>query len=59
VLTRDKEDVWTYLGWGLDMFSHNLWNPDKEPNVSGMKVDFDGKIYFDILHFTNSPNAPP
>jgi hypothetical protein len=27
--------------------------------MSGMTRDFGAKIDFDVLHFTNSPNAPP
>jgi hypothetical protein len=27
--------------------------------MSGLMGDFCGKIEFDVLHFTNSPNAPP
>jgi hypothetical protein len=41
------------------MSDQSLWNPAKGSNMSGLIVDFDGKIYFDDLHFTNSPNASP
>jgi hypothetical protein len=44
---------------GPDLSSHNLWNPTKEPDVSSLTGDFRGKIDFDVLHFTNSPNATP
>jgi hypothetical protein len=27
--------------------------------MSGLTVDFGGKVDFDDLHFTNSPNASP
>jgi hypothetical protein len=27
--------------------------------MSGLTRDFGGKIDFDVLHFTDSPNAPP
>jgi hypothetical protein len=27
--------------------------------MSGLTGDFGGKIDFDVLHFTNSPNASP
>jgi hypothetical protein len=41
------------------MFGQSLWNPAKGPDMSGLTGDFDGKIDFDNLHFTNSPNASP
>jgi hypothetical protein len=27
--------------------------------MSDLTEDYDGKIDFDVLHFTNSPNTPP
>jgi hypothetical protein len=39
------------------MFDQRLWNPTKGPDMSGLTRDFGGKIDFNILHFTNSPNA--
>jgi hypothetical protein len=41
------------------MSDHSLWNPAKEPDMSDLTGDFGGKIDFDVLHFTNSPNASP
>jgi hypothetical protein len=39
------------------MSSQSLWNPAKRPDMSGLTGDFGGKIDFDVLHFTNSPDA--
>jgi hypothetical protein len=41
------------------MSGHSLWNLAQEPGMSSVTGDFDGKIDFDILHFTNSANASP
>jgi hypothetical protein len=41
------------------MLGQSLWNPAKGLDMSGLTGDFDGKIDFDVLHFINSPNAPP
>jgi hypothetical protein len=41
------------------MSGYNIWNLAKEPDMSDLIGDFGGKIDFDVLHFTNSPNAPP
>jgi hypothetical protein len=34
-------------------------NPAKGADMFDMTGDFGGKIDFDILHFTNSPNVSP
>jgi hypothetical protein len=39
-----------------DMSEKCLWNLAKEPDRLGYSG---GKIDFDVLHFTNSPNASP
>jgi hypothetical protein len=39
------------------MFIQSLWNLAKGPGMSDLTGDFSGKIDFDDLHFTNSPNA--
>jgi hypothetical protein len=44
---------------GSDMFVQSLWNSAKGLDMSGLTGDFGGKIDFDVLNFTNSPNAPP
>jgi hypothetical protein len=31
----------------------------ERPDMSGLTGDFGGKIDFDALHFTNSPNTSP
>jgi hypothetical protein len=41
------------------MSGQSLWNLDKGQDMSGLTGDFGGKIDFDDLHFTNSPNASP
>jgi hypothetical protein len=41
------------------MSGQSLRNLAKGPDMSGLIGDFGGKIDFDDLHFTNSPNAPP
>jgi hypothetical protein len=41
------------------MSSQSLWNLAKELNMSGLTEDFGGKTDFDVLYFTNSPNASP
>jgi hypothetical protein len=45
------------FGWGPNMSGNNLYNPAKEPDMSDLTGDFGGKIDFNVLHFTNSPNA--
>jgi hypothetical protein len=39
------------------MSGQSLWNPAKGPDTSDLTEDFGGKIDFDVLDFTNSPNA--
>jgi hypothetical protein len=46
-------------GMGPNMSSQSLWKLAYEPDMSVLIGDFGGKIYFDVLHFTNSSNAPP
>jgi hypothetical protein len=41
------------------MSDQSLWNPAQEPDMSSLIGDFGGKIDFDVLHFTNSPNVSP
>jgi hypothetical protein len=41
------------------MPGQSLWNPAKGPDMTGLVGDFGGKIEFNVLHFTNSPNASP
>jgi hypothetical protein len=41
------------------MSIQSIWIPAKEPDMSGLTGDFGGEIVFDVLHFTNSPNASP
>jgi hypothetical protein len=41
------------------MSGQSHWNPTKGLDMSGLIGDFGGKIDFDVLHFTNSPNASP
>jgi hypothetical protein len=41
------------------MSGHSLWNPAKEPDMSGLTENFGDKVVFDVLHFTNSPNVSP
>jgi hypothetical protein len=41
------------------MFGRSLWNLAKGLDMSDLIGDFGGKVDFDDLHFTNSPNAPP
>jgi hypothetical protein len=44
---------------GSDMFVQSLWNSAKGLDMSSLTGDFGGKIDFDVLNFTNSPNASP
>jgi hypothetical protein len=46
-------------GLGADMSGQSFWNPTKGPNISGLTGDFGGRVDFDVLHFTNSPNVSP
>jgi hypothetical protein len=41
------------------MSGQNLWNLAKGPDMSDLTGDFCGKIDFDDLNFTNSPNVSP
>jgi hypothetical protein len=41
------------------MSDNSFWNPVRNPDMSGFSRNFGLWINFDILHFTNSPNAPP
>jgi hypothetical protein len=41
------------------MSGQSLWNPAKGLEMSGLTGDFGGRVDFDILHFTNSPNVSP
>jgi hypothetical protein len=41
------------------MSGRSLWNLAKGLDMFGLIGDFGGKVDFDDLHFTNSPNAPP
>jgi hypothetical protein len=41
------------------MSGQSLWNSAKGSDMSDLTGDFGGKIDFDDLHFTNSPNAFP
>jgi hypothetical protein len=58
-ITRDKEEARTCPDWEPDMSGHTLWNPAKKLDMSDLTEDFDGKVVFDVLHITNSPNACP
>jgi hypothetical protein len=40
------------------MSSQSLWNPAMRPDISDLTGVFGGRIDFDVLHFTNSPNEP-
>jgi hypothetical protein len=39
------------------MSGQSLWNPARRLDMSGLTVVFGGRIDFDVLHFTNSPNV--
>jgi hypothetical protein len=39
------------------MYGQSFWNSAKGLDMSVLIGDFGGKIDFDDLHFTNSPNA--
>jgi hypothetical protein len=39
------------------MSNQSLWNPAYERDMSGLTGDFGGKIDFNVLHFTKSPNV--
>jgi hypothetical protein len=39
------------------MSGQNFWNPVRNPDESSFPEIFGGKIVFDVLHWTNSPNA--
>jgi hypothetical protein len=41
------------------MSDQSLWNPAMRPDMSDLIGVFGGRIDFDILHFTNSPNESP
>jgi hypothetical protein len=41
------------------MSGQSLWNPARRLDMSGLTVVFGGRIDFDVLHFTNSPNVSP
>jgi hypothetical protein len=41
------------------MFGQSLWNPARRPDMSGLIWGFGGRIDFDVLYFTNSPNVSP
>jgi hypothetical protein len=41
------------------MSGQSIWNSAKGLDMSGLIGDFAGKVDFDDLHFTNSPNASP
>jgi hypothetical protein len=36
-----------------------FWNPVRNPDMPSFSGIFGLEIYFDDLHFTDSPNAPP
>jgi hypothetical protein len=41
------------------MYGHSLQNLAKELDMSALTKDFGGKVVFNVLHVTNSPNASP
>jgi hypothetical protein len=41
------------------MSGKSLWNLAMRSDMSGLTGVFGGRIDFDVLHFTNSPNEPP
>jgi hypothetical protein len=41
------------------MFGQSLWNPARGPDMSGLTGVFGGRVDFDVLHFSNSPNVSP
>jgi hypothetical protein len=41
------------------MFGQGLWNPARGPDMSDLTGVFGGRIDFDVLHFSNSPNVSP
>jgi hypothetical protein len=41
------------------MSGQSLWNLARGSDMSGLTRVFGGRIDFDVLHFTNSPNVPP
>jgi hypothetical protein len=43
------------LGWTANSF----YNPVRNPDMPDFSVNFDLWIDFDVLHFTNLPNASP
>jgi hypothetical protein len=44
---------------GGQTYLASLWNPAKGLDMSDLTGDFDGRVDFDILYFTNSPNLSP
>jgi hypothetical protein len=41
------------------MSGQSLWNLAMRPDMSGLTEVFGGRIDFDVLHCTNSPNEFP
>jgi hypothetical protein len=44
---------------GVDMSGYSFYNPVRNLDMSGFSGNFSLRIDFDVLHFTNSPNASP
>jgi hypothetical protein len=56
----DTEELgWTCPSPGTDMSGNSFWNPVRNLDMSDFSMNFDLWIDFDVLHFTNSPNASP
>jgi hypothetical protein len=52
-----RSEAQTCPVWEPDMSKKPLWNPVCKSDMSDIFVNFGWKIVFDVLHFTNSPNA--
>jgi hypothetical protein len=59
LVTEELELGWTCPTRGPNMSGNSFWNPVRNPDMSNFSRNFGLWIYFDVLHFTNSPNAPP
>jgi hypothetical protein len=55
----DKEERSDMSGLWPDMSGQSLWNLARELDMSGLTGVFGGRVDFDVLHFTNSPNVSP
>jgi hypothetical protein len=59
LVTKELELGWTCPARGSGMSDNSFWNPVRNSHMSGFSGSYGLWIDFDVLHFTNSPNASP